>query len=110
MGRKKEFVTRSEYISFRVSALEKKAIELSANEVNLSTSDFARRASMNMKVTVRFSEEELKVYSSLHKFHANFSRISNLIKCSEVSGKSTLLSEIWEVKQLIKLHLKQFQK
>lgn len=110
MGRKKEIVTRTEYISFRVSALEKKVIELSAKEANLSTSNFTRRAAMNMKVTLRFSPEELKAYNDLHKYHVNFTYISNLIKSSDVNKKEKLIKEIEVVQTLIKQHIIKFEK
>lgn len=110
MGRKKVVTTRTEYISFRVSALEKKVIELSADDTNLSVSNFVRKAALNMKVQLRFSPEELEVYNDLHKYHDNFRRISNLVKGSNITQKDRLLNEIEEVKELIEKHLKQFEK
>lgn len=52
------------YISFRVSNIEKQAIALAAKECGLSISEFSRRAALNMKVTLRFSLEEMKVYKN----------------------------------------------
>lgn len=109
MPRKKELITRSEYISFRVSPLEKKAIELSAEETNLSTSSFARKAALNMKVTLRFSTEEFKVYKDLQLYHRNFKLIGNLIRGKDFNKKERISEELNEVLALIKKHLKRFE-
>lgn len=42
-----------------------KAIALVAKETGLSTSEFARRAALGQKVTLRFSPQELEVYKNL---------------------------------------------
>lgn len=109
MTRKKEIITRSEYISFRVSNLEKKAIAIAAKETNLSTSEFARRASLNMKVTLRFSPEELEVYNNLHTYHKNFKAIGNLIRSKHFNKNEIILQELQEVMKLIKKHLEKFE-
>ncbi len=101
---------RTRYISFRVSNIEKKAIALAAKDANLSTSEFARRASLNMKVTLRFSPEELEVYNNLHTYHRNFKAIGNLIRSKHFNKNETILQELAEVIQLIKVHLGKFEK
>ena len=101
--------TRTRYISFRVNNIEKKAIAMAAKECGLSTSEFARRASLNMKVTLRFSPEELEVYNNLHIFHRNFTVISNLVKSDYFRKNDTILLELEEVIKLIKAHLKKFE-
>jgi len=108
--KKKEKIARKYFISFRVSALEKKVIEMAARKVNLSNSNFVRRAALNMKVKLRFSPQELEFYSDLHQYHTHFARISNLISATGVAGKKGLLSEIIIVQRLIKEHLTRFQK
>ena len=45
---------------------------MAAKETGLSTSEFARRAALNMKVTLRFTPEELLDYENLHVYHKNF--------------------------------------
>jgi hypothetical protein len=100
---------RTKYISFRVSNTEKKAIALAAKECNLSTSEFARRASLSMKVTLRFSPEELEVYNNLHAYHQNFKSISNLIKSKHFHKNDMILYELEEVIKLIKNHLTKFE-
>ena len=109
MPRKKEIITRSEYISFRVFNLEKKAIAMAAKEVNMSTSDFARSAALNMKVTLRFTPEELQVYENLHIYHKNFKVIGNLIRSKHFNKNEMILQELAEVIELIKDHLKKFE-
>ncbi len=110
MPRKKELITRSKYISFRVSPLEKKAIELSAEETNLSTSSFARRAALNMKVTLKFTPEELEVYKDLQLYHRNFKLIGNLIRGNDFNKKEKIVDELITVMNLLKQHLKHFEK
>lgn len=109
MPRKKELITRSEYISFRVSPLEKKAIELSAEDTNLSTSTYARKASLNMKVTIRFSPEEFQVYKDFQLYHRNFKLIGNLIRGNAFNKNEIIIEEINKVLTLIKKHLKRFE-
>ena len=101
--------TRKKYISFRVNNIEKKAISMAAKECGLSTSEFARRASLNMKVTLRFSPEELEVYNNLHTYHRNFKAISNLVKSDYFRKNDTILLELEEVIKLIKVHLVKFE-
>ena len=101
--------TRTRYISFRVNNIEKKAIAMAAKDCGLSTSEFARRTSLNMKVTLRFSPEELEVYNNLHIFHRNFTVIRNLVKSDYFRKNDTILLELEEVIKLIKAHLKKFE-
>lgn len=109
MPRKKEIITRSKYVSFRVSNLEKKAIDLAAKDTNLSTSSFARRAALNMKVVLRFSQEELEIYTNLQQYHRNFKLIANLIRGNDFNKKEKIISELDQVISLIKDHLKRFE-
>lgn len=102
-------ITRAKYISFRVNNIEKKAIALAAKECSLSTSEFARRASLNMKVTLRFSPKELEVYNNLHTYHQNFKSISNLIKSKHFHKNDMILYELEEVIKLIENHLHRFE-
>ena len=107
MARPKELVTRNKEIKCRVTPLEKKAIELSADEAGLSLSDFVRKCAMNKKVRLRFTPEEMETYAMLHKYHDNFRRISNLIK-NNPHVTEELTKEVKEVQALIYDHLKQF--
>lgn len=100
---------RTRYISFRVSNIEKKVITMAAKEANLSTSEFARRAAMNMKVTLRFSPEELEIYRDLHKYYRNFTSINNLVKSDHFQKNERILLELQEVITLIKNYLKRFE-
>lgn len=100
---------RTQYISFRVSYIEKKAIALAAKETGLSTSKFTRRAALNQKVTLRFSPQELEVYKNLHVYHRNFKAISNLIKSPHFYKNEMILHELQEVISLIKQHLQKFE-
>ena len=109
MGRPKQTINRNERIYLRLTPLEKKVVVLAAKEANLSISDFTRRAALNMKVTIRFSPKELDIYNDLHKYHQNFTRISNLLRGNEFKKEIKVIKEIEEVKYLIKMHLKRFE-
>lgn len=100
---------RTKYISFRVSNSEKKAIDLAAKECSVSTSEFSRRASLSIKVTLRFSPEELEAYNNLHAYHRNFKSIGNLIKSKYFHKNDIVLYELEEVIKLIKNHLGKFE-
>ncbi len=100
---------KTKYISFRISNIEKKAITMAAKETGLSTSEFARRAALNMKVTLRFSPEEMEVYKNLHVFHRNFKAISNLVKSDYFRKNDTILLELEEMIKQIKAHLEKFE-
>ncbi|RKD92647.1 plasmid mobilization protein [Mangrovibacterium diazotrophicum] len=109
MPRRKQLPTRTSYVSFRVSGIEKKAIELAAKRVNLSTSSFARKAVFDKKVTLRFSPEELQAYQDLHKFHRNFKSISNLIKSDRFNKNDRILEDLEFVITQLNEHLKRFE-
>ena len=87
--------TRTRYISFRVNNIEKKAISMAAKDCGLSTSEFARRASLNMKVTLRFSPEELEVYNNLHIFTGILQSSGTLLKVI-ISGRMIPFSLNWK--------------
>lgn len=82
---------------------------MAAKETGLSTSEFARRAALNMKVTLRFSPEEMEVYKNLHVYHRNFKAISNLVKSDYFRKNDTILLELEEMIKLIKSHLEKFE-
>ena len=100
---------KTRYISFRVSNIEKQAIVMAAKECCLSTSEFARRAALNMKVTLRFSPKEMEAYKNLHVYHRNFKAISNLIKSDYFKKNEIILMELEKVIKLIKTHLEKFE-
>lgn len=100
---------KTKYISFRVSHIEKQAIAMASKECGLSTSEFARRAALNMKVTLRFSPEEMEVYQNLHIYHRSFKAIGNLVKSDYFKKNDIILLELEEVIKLIKAHLGRFE-
>ena len=82
---------------------------MAAKETGLSTSEFARRAALNMKVTLRFSPEEMEVYKNLHVYHRNFKAISNLVKSDYFRKNDTILLELEEMIKQLKAHLEKFE-
>jgi uncharacterized protein (DUF1778 family) len=105
MPRPEQIVKRSTEIRFRVTPLEKKVIQITADKTGLTVSDFIRSAAMNKTVRVRFSDEELEAYKTLQEYHKHFSRISNLMK----NRDPQLNEEIEKTQKLIFEHLKKFE-
>ncbi len=100
---------KTQFISFRVSYIEKKAIAMAAEAASISTSEFARRAALNKKVTLRFTEKELEIYNNLHTYHRNFKLIANLVKSPNYQKNKMVMQELEEVISLIREHLKKFE-
>lgn len=110
MARPIELVKRDERVVCRTTALEKKAIELMAEEAGLSTSDWVRKTAMNKTVKVRFSPEEVRYFKEMQTFHLYFTKISNLIKQDNREVTQALLKEIKETQMQMQQHLKKFSK
>lgn len=108
MARPREIVKRDSRIQVRCTALEKKAIEIMAEETGLNTSDFVRKCAMNKTVKIRFTPEELEHFKTFQKYHENFRRIANIIRNTKGVSEQ-LLQEISETQQLIKEQLKRFE-
>lgn len=106
MPRKEQIVKRNSLIPVRVTPLEKKVIQITAQKTGLTVSDFIRSAAMNKTVRIRFSDEELEAYKTLQEYHKHFARISNLMK----SRDPQLNTEIEKTQKLIYEHLKKFEK
>ena len=109
MSKNSDNITRTQYISFRVSFLEKRAIELTAKDANLSTSAYARKSALNQKIKLRFTPDEIQAYNTLHIYHRNFKYISNLMRSSFFKKNQIVIEEIKEVTELIQQHLKKFE-
>jgi len=107
MARPKEIVKKDSKIAVRCTALEKKVIEIMADETGLTTSDYIRKCAMNKVVKIRFSSEELEHFRTLQKFHNNFRSIGNLIKGTKGINEETL-KEIKQVREEISEQLKRF--
>jgi len=105
MPRPTQIVKRSSEIKFRVSALEKKVIQMTADQTGLSVSDFVRKSALNKTVRIRFTEEELIAYKTLQDYYDYFRRISNLIKNN---NQDEVIKAIKETQQLIKEQLTKF--
>lgn len=79
MPRPKKIVKRSNRIVARVSPLEKKVVQLSAEKCGLTESDYLRKSALHQKIKLRLSEEELEVLKTLTDYRSNFQRLANLI-------------------------------
>lgn len=108
-GRPSELVKRDKRIVFRTTSVEKKVIEIMADEAGLSVSDYVRKCAMNKSVKLRFTPEELEHFKKLHAFHRNFTLIGNLIRRDNARITQELLAEIAKTQQEIKKHLKRFE-
>jgi hypothetical protein len=94
---------RNSRLVFRVYALEKKAIELTAKKSGLTVSDYARRCCLEKSIQARLSQEEIELYRLLVEYRNNFSRIGNLVK-----ERQDFTNELKHVINSIDLHLKKF--
>ena len=56
-----------------------------------------------MKVTLRFSPEELEVYKHLCTYHRNFKSIANLIKSKHFHKNDMILYELEEILNGLKI-------
>ena len=102
--RPRSLIHRQFHLAFRVYALEKQAILLSAERSGLSVSDYMRRACLGTTLTSRLSEEEVSLYRMLITYRNNFARISTLVK-----ERREFADELQDVIHRIDHHLKKFQ-
>lgn len=98
-------MNRTQKIELRVTKLEKKILEKRASETGLSVSEYLRRAGLSQKVGYKLTPEEVEIYKDLHKFHRNFSSLSNLFK----SGHPDLYEDAQCLMDEVKQHLKKFK-
>ncbi len=98
-------MNRTEKIEIRVTKLEKKILTNKADDSGLKVSEYLRRAGLKRQVTYKLTPEELEVYKDLHKFHSNFTRLSNFFKVNHPALYQETQSMIDEMKE----HLKKFQ-
>ncbi len=107
MARPKQIVTRDIQVRVRFTPLEKKAVELMAERVGLSLSDYIRKAAFNQDIKTRFTPQELALYKELHSFRNNFAAISNILKGK--GGSTDLITAITQLKDEMEAHLKKFE-
>ncbi|WCC43756.1 mobilization protein MbpA (plasmid) [Tenacibaculum finnmarkense] len=88
-------------LELRCTALEKAIIKKKAENSGLSTSEFCRASALGQKIGSKFTDEEMEVYQTLHKFHKNFTALSNLFKAKNpsLSNETKVLAD--EIKQII---------
>ncbi len=104
MARPKQIVNRDVQVRIRFTPLEKKAVELMAEKVGLSLSEYIRRAAFNREMKMRFTTEELVLYKQLHVFRNNFAAIANLVKSK--GGSIELMTAITQLNEQMETHLK----
>ena len=106
MSRPKQIVHKNKLIQFKVTALEKKAIQLNAKKLNLSVSELCRKSTFNVRIYMPLSSEELEVYKTLVRFKTDFDRIATYFKNSNPLFANKVLS----VARKLKEHLQKFKK
>lgn len=106
MPKKKQEVTRSEFIKFRVTPFEKKIIESIAEETGLLTSNYVRRAALEKNIYARFTDDELSAYKTLIKFNNDIARIGNMFH----ERNPDLETEVRKTQKLIYEHIKKFKR
>jgi hypothetical protein len=102
---KEKMKGKSQLAKFRCTTYEKKILVEKAKLCDLSLSEFLRRSAMEQTISERFSEDEIKAYKMLVKYHNNFKSIGNMFR-----GKNEGLTKmVYEVAKEIKEHLKKFK-
>lgn len=91
---------------FRCTVFEKKLIKLKAKNSSLSVSEYCRRTALNKKVVQRLTDEQIKMYMDLAKFHNNFKWIGNMFRKKDPA----LTDKVYELANEIKENLKNFNK
>ena len=88
-------MNRNKLVKFRVTGLEKLAIENRAKNTGLSTSEFCRNVALGTTVKSKFTTEEFEAYRNLTAFHKNFTALSNLFKRKDpsLSNEASLLAK-----------------
>lgn len=94
---------KTKRIEVRVSAFDKKLIEINAKKAGLSLSQYLVDCALHRVIKPPHSEERIRAYSLLAKYSNNFTRIANLIKNSK---PTEVLEEVHEVATELNAHLK----
>lgn len=108
LGRKEKkrvFKGKSDLVKFRCSVYEKKLLKIKATSCGLTLSEFMRRSLFEKEITERFTEEHIKLYKMLIKYHNNFKSIGNMYK----KRNPKLTETVYDLANEIKAHLKKFQ-
>ena len=70
-------VKRTEKITFRVTALEKAALEEQATRCGISTSEYCRALSLGGQPKERYTEEERQLLRDIAKIRGDLQRLNN---------------------------------
>lgn len=96
MARPPQKVTRQHQIAVRVTRLEKKVIQRSAEDAGMNPSEFMRKAALNKEIKFRLNPDEVEALKELRQFQRNFQRISNYLNPGQDEEVKS------EVRELIK--------
>lgn len=79
MMKEKELkIVREDIIKFRVTAFEKIAIQLKADETGLSISEYVRRCALHRHLPTSMTDAQAQAYLILKRYEANFKKISSI--------------------------------
>ncbi|WP_042500755.1 mobilization protein MbpA [Algibacter lectus] len=99
------FKGKGDLVKFRCSIYEKKLLKVKAKRSGLTLSEYIRRSLFEKEITERFTDEHIKLYKMLIKYHNNFKSIGNMYR-----KRNPKLSEtVYDLANEIKTHLKKFQ-
>ena len=99
--KKSRFKRKTELIKFRCTSMEKKLLKNRAKRSGLTLSEYFRRVAFEKKITMRLTEDEIHIYSTLVKFHNNFKSIGNMYR----KRNPKLTEEVYRLANEIKSHL-----
>ncbi len=107
LGRKEKrvFKGKGDLVKFRCSVYEKKLLKMKAKRSGLTLSEYIRRSLFEKEITERFTDEHIKLYKMLIKYHNNFKSIGNMYK----KRNPKLTETVYDLANEIKAHLKKFQ-
>ncbi len=91
-------------IRFRVSPMEKLAIEKKAKDTGLSTSAYCRNSALGKRIEWKMSDEELEAYNGLKSIYNSFQSINNSWRTG-----GTAKEEINEALQKLKHYLTEIE-
>lgn len=98
----KNNMEKAKRIYIRVSAFDKKMIEISAEKAGLPISQYMIDCSLHREIKPPHSEERIQAYSQFAKYSNNFTSIANLIKNSKAPE---VLEAVHKVATELRTHL-----
>ncbi|GIM53314.1 hypothetical protein CAPN004_23430 [Capnocytophaga cynodegmi] len=93
-------IKKTDILKCRVTAFEKLAIQVKADSLGLSTSEYLRKCAMGRQLPQTMTDKQTEAYILLKEYQANFKRITNMFRTkSEDLLKAEILGVIAEIEK-----------